>query len=208
MEAALAEERGLEGARDVALRVIANVRLAVSGEAAVVERAVVALAGRGARPRGGRAGRRQDDARPCAGAVARLLLRPHPADARRAAERRHRRQRLRPAHDRVRVPPGAGVRQRRARRRAQPRVPAHAVGAARVDAGAPGDGGRRRPSAGGAVLRDRDPEPDRAGRHLPAARGAARPLRAAARARLPGAPAPRRACSPTRRGRTARRWRR
>ena len=39
MEAALAEERDLEGARDAALRVIANVRRAVSGEPAIVERA-------------------------------------------------------------------------------------------------------------------------------------------------------------------------
>ena len=50
--------------------------------------------------------------------------------------------------------------------------------------------------ARGAVLRDRDAEPDRAGRHVPAARGAARPLRAAALARLPG---------PGRRGAHARR---
>ena len=47
MEAALVEERDLEGARDAALRVIANVRLAVSGEPAIVERAVVALLAEG-----------------------------------------------------------------------------------------------------------------------------------------------------------------
>ncbi len=47
MEAALAEPQGLELARDAALRVIANVRRAVSGEQAVVERAVVALLAEG-----------------------------------------------------------------------------------------------------------------------------------------------------------------
>jgi MoxR-like ATPase len=47
MEAALAEPHPLESARDIALRVIANVRLAVSGEPAIVERAVVALLAEG-----------------------------------------------------------------------------------------------------------------------------------------------------------------
>ena len=47
MEAALAEPQRLERARDAALRVIANVRRAVSGEPAVVERAVVALLAEG-----------------------------------------------------------------------------------------------------------------------------------------------------------------
>ena len=47
MEAALAEQQGLEGARAAALRVIANVRLAVSGEQGTVERAVVALLAEG-----------------------------------------------------------------------------------------------------------------------------------------------------------------
>src|SRR3954447_26359964 len=47
MEAAIAEPRGLEGAREAALRVITNVRLAVSGEQGTVERAVVALLAEG-----------------------------------------------------------------------------------------------------------------------------------------------------------------
>ena len=47
MEAALAEPRELDGAREAALRVIANVRRAVSGEAGTVERAVVALLAEG-----------------------------------------------------------------------------------------------------------------------------------------------------------------
>ena len=48
----------------------------------------------------------------------------------------------------------------------------------------PGDRRRRHAAAAGAVPRHRDGEPDRAGGNVPAARGAARPLRAALRARL------------------------
>jgi MoxR-like ATPase len=40
--------------------------------------------------------------------------------------------------------------------------------------------------AAGAVLRARHPEPDRAGGHLPAARGAARPVHVQGLRRLPG----------------------
>ena len=50
----------------------------------------------------------------------------------------------------------------------------------------PGDRRRRDATAAVAVPRDRDREPDRAGGHVPAPRGAARPLRAALGARLPG----------------------
>ena len=53
-------------------------------------------AGRGARAPRGRAGRRQDDAGARPRALAGLLVRAHPVHARPAAERRDRRQRLRP----------------------------------------------------------------------------------------------------------------
>ena len=79
---------------------------------------------------------------------------------------------------------GSDLREHRARRRDQPRDAAHAVGAARGDGRAPGDGRRRHAPAADAVPRHRDREPDRAGGNVPAARGAARPLRAALRARL------------------------
>ena len=75
------------------------------------------------------------------------------------------------------------------RRRDQPRAREGAVGAARGDAGAPGDDRRGDASGPGAVPRDGDAEPDRVRGHLPAARGAGRPLHAQGRRRLP---APRR----------------
>ena len=71
---------------------------------------------------------------------------------------------------------GPGVRQHPARRRDQPRDAEDAVGAARGDGGEPGDGRRRHARAARPVPRARDREPDRAGGHVPAARGAARPL--------------------------------
>ena len=72
-------------------------------------------------------------------------------------------------------------------RRDQPRQPAHPVGAAAGDAGAAGRGRRRRASAAAAVPRAGDAEPDRAGGHLSAAGGAARPVPAGGRRRLPRA---------------------
>ena len=99
-----------------------------------------------------------------------------PVHARHPADRRHRLVRLRPADARVRVPPRAGVRERPARRRDQPRDAEDAVGAARGDGRASGDGRRRHARAPGPVPAARDGEPDRAGGDVPAAGGAARPL--------------------------------
>ena len=91
---------------------------------------------------------------------------------------------------RLRLPRGPGVHEPAARRRDQPHAAEDAVGAARGDGGAAGLG--RRPAAAAArpVLRDRHPEPGRVRGHLPAARGAARPVPAqgddaAARPRRP-----------------------
>ena len=72
-------------------------------------------------------------------------------------------------------------------RRDQPRLAEDAVRAARVHAGAPGHGRRRDPPAAAPVPGPRDPEPDRVRGHVPAAGGPARPLPAAAEARLSGA---------------------
>jgi hypothetical protein len=80
--------------------------------------------------------------------------------------------------------PGPGLRQRPARRRGQPRDAEDAVGAARGDAGEAGLGLQRDLRPADAVPRPRDAEPDRARRHVPAARGAARPLPAQAQRRL------------------------
>ena len=85
----------------------------------------------------------------------------------------------------VRVPLGSRLRQHRPRRRDQPGEPQDAVRPAGGHGGGPGDG-RRRLAAGRRPLpRARDAEPRGAGRHLPAARGAARPLHDAHVARLP-----------------------
>ena len=71
-------------------------------------------------------------------ALDRRHVAPHPVHARPAALRRHRRVGLGPRPQRLRVPARRRVRQRRARRRDQPRVAEDAVGAARGDGGAPG----------------------------------------------------------------------
>ena len=81
---------------------------------------------------------------------------------------------------------GPDLRERRARRRDQPGDAEDAVGAARGDGRAAGHGRRRHARAAGTVPRSRDREPDRAGGHVPAAGGAARPLLPAHGARLPG----------------------
>ena len=63
------------------------------------------------------------------------------------------------------------------------------------DAGAPRDGRRHQPPAGPAVHGAGDAEPDRLRGHLPAARGAARPLHGPRLARLPLGRRRRRRCS-------------
>ena len=71
---------------------------------------------------------------------------------------------------------GARFRQHRAGRRDQPRAAEDPVGPAGGDAGA---AGHRRPDdlrSASAVFRHRHAEPDRAGRDVPASRGAARPV--------------------------------
>ena len=80
---------------------------------------------------------------------------------------------------RVRVPPGPVVHRPPARRRDQPHPAQDPGRPAGGDAGAPGH--RRGPHlpAGRAVPRARDGQPGRVRRHLPAARGAARPVPAA-----------------------------
>ena len=98
--------------------------------------------------------------------------------------RRHRPLGLRPEGARLRVPARARVRERRPRRRDQPGDAEDAVGAARGDGRAAGDDRRCHARAARALPRPRDREPDRAGGHLPAAGGPARPLLPPHRARL------------------------
>ena len=80
--------------------------------------------------------------------------------------------------------------------RGQPREPAHPVGPAPGHAGGPRLGRRALSSAAAALPRARDAEPARAGGHLSAARGAARPLPHANRRRATPRSRPSGACSP------------
>ena len=97
---------------------------------------------------------------------------------RRGAGDRRRRHPGVPLHRRADLLPAADG------RRDQPRQPAHPVGALAGDAGEGGVGRRAAADPAEAVPRAGDAEPDRAGGHLSAARGAARPVPAADRRRL------------------------
>ena len=88
-------------------------------------------------------------------------------------------------HRRAALRAGADLRADHPGRRDQPHAAQDAGGAARGDAGVPRDGGRPHLSARSAVLRAGHAEPHRAGGHLPAARGAARPLPVQRRDDLP-----------------------
>ena len=76
----------------------------------------------------------------------------------------------------LRVPEGADLREHRPRRRNQPRDAEDAERAARGDAGASRHRRQAHARARRAVRRPRDAEPARDGRHVPAARSAARSL--------------------------------
>ena len=93
--------------------------------------------------------------------------------------------RLRPARRPGPLPPGPGLRPRRARRRDQPGRRQDPVGAAGGDGGAHRHRRRRDPPRARPVPRHRHPEPRRPRRHLPAARGPARPVPGPRRPRLP-----------------------
>ena len=85
---------------------------------------------------------------------------------------------------RVSVPEGADLHADLPGGRNQPGHAEDAVGPARSHAGAEHQHRRRSVPAQAAVLRDGHAEPDRAGRHVPAARSAARPLLLQAGGRL------------------------
>ena len=121
---------------------------------------------RGPPAAGGRPGRREDVARAQPRRRTRDAVAADPVHAGSAAGRRHRRLGLPSGRERVRLPPRPRVRQRRPRRRDQPCLAAHAVGAARGDGGAAGHGRRPPVPRAAAVPRDGDAEPDRDGRHV------------------------------------------
>ena len=149
----------------------------------------------------GRPRRRQDQVRQGARPLDRLLGAARPVHPGPAAERRHRRERLQRRGPRLRVQARPGVREHRGRRRDQPRLAEDAVGAARVHGRTSGHRRRRHLRPRVAVPRARHAEPDRHGGHLPAARGAARPVH---RAHLDGLPRPARRDPDARRARRAR----
>ncbi len=162
-----------------------NVEKVVQGKQPEIRLALAALDGRGPHPDRGRPRRRQDDARQGDRPLDRLLVPPDPVHARPPADRRDRRQRLQPGARGLRVQARRDLREHRARRRDQPREPQDPVRAPRVHGGAPDHRRHGDLPARHAVHGDRDPEPDRARGHLPAPRGAARPLHDADRDRLP-----------------------
>ena len=172
----------------LAQRMLDNIETVVLGKRDEIALVLAALACERARPARGRPGHGEDRPRPLDRPDDRGRDRRPASSARRTcSRRRHRALDLQPEDARLRVPARPGLRQHRARRRDQPGDAEDAVGAARGDGRASGHGRRRHAAAARAVPRDRHGEPDRAGRHLPAPRGAARPVHAADRARLPAA---------------------
>ena len=176
--------RGPRRARDGAVRDQARDRRP-GGDARARARGAAGRRPRAARgrPRPGQDADRQDRRR-----RARRLVQAPAVHARPRAGRPRRHAHLPAGHRRLRHRARPGVLQLPARRRDQPRARQGAVGAARGDAGAPGHDRPRHAPRAGAVPRAGDAEPDRVRGHLPAARGAGRPLHVQARRRLPGAP--------------------
>ena len=171
--------------RDVMIEELSK---AVIGQREVLELILAAIFTRGHVPAGRRAGPGQDADGQLDGPDPRRRLQADPVHARPDALGHHRHQRAGGARDRpprLPVRPGADLLEHHPGRRDQP-DPAQDPG--RALAGDAGTRGHRRPgdaAAARAVLRHRHPEPDRAGGHLPAARGPARPLHVRHPGRLP-----------------------
>ena len=187
----------------LAQRIAENIRRAVKVRDDGAQPHARLAAGRGPHPRRGLPGRRQDRARPRAVALDRVPVRARAVHRRPAARRHRRHERLQPARGPLRVPPRPDLRQRRDRRRDQPRLAEDPVRPARVHAGAPRHRRRDVARAGAPVHGLRDPEPRRVRGHLSAARGAGRPLHGPALARLSRTPPRRRGCSRATRRATA-----
>ncbi len=131
---------------------------------------------RGACPPRGRSRPRQDPGRPQFRRDGAGQVHAHPVHPRPATRRPHRHGGLRPGRPPVRPPPRPRRDQRPARRRDQPRAGEGAVGPPRSDGRAAGHDRRTHLPPAAAVSRPRHREPDRAGRNLPASRGAGGPL--------------------------------
>ena len=136
-------------------------------------------------PAGRRAGSGQDAGDHDARKGRRRRFRPHPVHARPAAGRPDRYADLLAEERGVHRAQRPRLRQLRTGRRDQPLAGEGAVGAARSDAGAPGDHRRRHLQAARALPGAGHAEPPRAGGNLPAARGAGRPIHAQGQNLLP-----------------------
>ena len=175
------------GMNETLERALFEIKRVIAGQDAMLERVLVCLLAGGPPADRGRPGPRQDadgqDDAPASSAArfSRVQFTPDlvPVGSRRHADL--------PARARaVRRRARPGLLQLPARGRDQPRAGEGAVGAARGDAGAPGDDRRQDVRRPGALPSDGDAEPDRVGGHLPASGGAGRPLHAQGARRLPG----------------------
>ena len=180
-----ATQEQVEWFRQTFDRLVENIDRAVLGKDHVTRLALTCLLSRGSPAPRGLPRDRQDPAGPGPRGVGAGVEQPDPVHPRPAAERRHGRDDLRPEHQEVRVPPRADLRDHRPRRRDQPRVAEDPVGAPRGHGGGARHRRRRTPQRRRHVHGHRDPEPDRAGGHLPAARGAAGPVPHEDQRRLP-----------------------
>ena len=167
-------------------KIVENIETVIKGKNEVVRLAARRDPLRRPHPVRGRARHRQDRARPSHRPVDQRHDAARAVHARHAPRRHHRLVDPRPAQGHVRVPSRAGVLQRAPLRRDQPGHAEDAVVAARGHGRAPRVGRRRHLRPAPPVPRAGHPEPDRAGRHVPAARGPARPLPVQAVAGLHG----------------------
>ena len=145
---------------------------------------ITVLAAR-ARPDRGSAGPRQDPDRQVFRRGAGAGVHPGAVHPRPAARRPARLDDLRHAVGPLRVPPRPDLHQPAAGRRDQPNAAQDPGRAAGGDGRTPGQHRRRHPPAAGAVHRAGHRQPDRVRGHLPAARGAAGPVRDQAGAAVP-----------------------
>ena len=164
-----------------------EIRRVIAGQEGMLERLLALPARRRPPADRGRPGPREDAGDQDDGLRARRLVLAHPVHAGPRPERPRRHPDLPPRQARVRDRARPGLLQLPARRRDQPRARQGAVGAARGDAGAAGDDRPHDASGARPVPRPRDAEPDRVRGHVPAARGAGRPLHAQGARRLPAA---------------------
>ena len=162
-----------------------EIRRVISGQDQMLERVLVCLLTRRPPPDRGRARSREDPDGEDDRGRARRDVQAHPVHARPRSVRPHRHAHLPAGQRDLRHRARPGLLQLPARGRDQPRARQGAVGAARGDAGAPGHPRPHVAPGARPVPRDGDPEPDRVGGHLPAARGAGRPLHAQDPRRLP-----------------------